>query len=134
MKKRIPTFEPIAISEESYGRQIREIFYVIDNNKSIMLDIEGLPSDSQDEVIDIINRVACIRDYKVKIRWKLEGYTYGEIKPRGHRFFFFRAAGDTIVFFAYKKKTEIKKNTYKTLKKRKDEYEQQFNQTTPRDG
>jgi hypothetical protein len=108
-----------------------KVFYVIENGKSqVMENFRRLSSDSQDEIKTLIYKMATTENFKSdKIRWRLQNkYSYGEIKPRGHRFFFFMKTGKNLIFFRYaeKKNDSLGDSFYKKLESEKRKYEELF--------
>jgi hypothetical protein len=89
--------------------QIFRIFYVIDKGRSQVMDgFQTMTDQRKDEVKTLIIKMATVEGFESqKIRWHLQKkYTYGELKPKGHRIFFFVKQGN-IIFFRYsRKKTE----------------------------
>ena len=83
-------------SKENY---IFRVFYIIENGKSQVMDgFQGMPGGTMDEVKDLIIKMATVENFKSpKIRWRLRKYTYGELKPKGHRFFFFTKFRNNII-------------------------------------
>ena len=85
--------------------------------------------DTQDEIRDILSHMATVENFKSpKIRLNLRKYSYGEIKPKGHRVFYFKKCGNNIILFDYriKKKASLDDKVYKQLEKEKVYYEQEF--------
>ncbi len=73
--------------------------------------------------------LATIDDYKSpSIKKNLKKYSYGEIKPKGHRIFYFKKCGNNYILFNYaeKKKNSLGDAFYKRLEKEKSEYEEKF--------
>ena len=127
-EKRIE-FEKIPI-DVSYGKIINYIFIVIKNGRSKVLSaLKSLEKKDRVDIIDIISKMATIVDFKSpKIRVKLNKYSYGEIKPKGHRVFYFKKFGNNIILFDYriKKKNSLGDSVYRKLEKEKQYYEQEF--------
>lgn len=127
-EKRIE-FEKIPI-DVSYGKIINDIFIVIKNGRSKVLSaLKSLEKKDRVDIIDIISKMATIVDFKSpKIRVKLNKYSYGEIKPKGHRVFYFKKFGNNIILFDYriKKKNSLGDSVYRKLEKEKQYYEQEF--------
>lgn len=113
-----------------YKQQIYSIYYVVENNRSEVIEkFRDLGRDTQDDIKDLICKMATIKNFlSEKIRYKLQSYDYGEIKPRPHRFFFFQKCGHNIIFFAYvlKKRNSFNNNIYKEINKKKERYEKEF--------
>ncbi len=122
-------FEKIPI-DVSYGATINDIFIVIKNGRCKVLDaLSSLEKKDREDIIDIISRLATIVNFKSpKVRAKLNKYNYGEIKPKGHRVFYFKKYGNNIILFDYriKKKNSLGDSVYKKLEKEKQYYEQEF--------
>jgi len=113
------------------ANQIFRVFYVQEGKKSQVMDnFNRLPDDTKDEIKDLITKMATVKDFKSdKIRWRLKStYSYGELKPKGHRLFFFLKLGNNIIFFKYsmKKKDSLGDSFYKRLELEKREYETEF--------
>lgn len=110
---------------------IRRVFYVVENGRSKMMEaFYNLEKDVKDNIKELITKMATHEHYESdKIKWKLRGYKYGEIRPFPHRFFFFQKCGNNVIFFDYylnKKKNKINDEIYKRIKKRKEKYEKEF--------
>lgn len=127
-KKRIE-FEKIPI-DVSYGKIINDIYIVIENDRCRVLNaLKSLEKKDRDDIIDIISNMATTANFKSpKIRNKFRKYSYGEIKPKGHRVFYFKKFGKNIILFNYriKKKESLGDSVYKKLEKEKQYYEQKF--------
>jgi hypothetical protein len=90
---------------------------------------QSMPKGTMDEVKDLIIKMATVENFKSpKIKWRLRQYTYGELKPKGHRFFFFIKFGNNIIFFRYsEKKTDSLGDVfYKNTEMQKRRYESEF--------
>ena len=115
---------------KSYGEPINKVFYVLKNGRSIVMErFRSLSDDVKDDVKDIICKMATYVNYQSpKIRHNLKKYNYGEIKPKPHRFFFFKKCGNNIIFFSYteKKTDSLADKIYKELNKEKEIYEKEF--------
>jgi hypothetical protein len=112
-------------------QQFFNIYYVIENNKSQVMDkFRDLTDDTKDEIKDLIIKMATIKDFKSKkIRWRMHSkYSYGELKPRGHRLFFFIKFKNNIIFFKYaqKQKDSLGNKFYNQIEREKLYYEQEF--------
>lgn len=118
---------PIA---RSYGKILNDIYIIFENGRCKVLKVlEALEERDRADIIDLISRLATIEDFKSpKIRKRLKKYNYGEIKPWGHRFFYFKKYGSNLIFFAYreKKKDSLGASVYKKLEKEKQYYEREF--------
>ncbi|MFO7896519.1 MAG: hypothetical protein R6U84_06285 [Candidatus Cloacimonadales bacterium] len=127
--KRSVEFKKIPINA-SYGEVINDVYLVIENGKCKVLDsLNSLETDKKDEIIVIISNMATIKNFRSKkIRYLLKKYSYGEIKPFGHRVFFFKKCGNNIILFDYKtkKKGSLGDSVYKQIEKEKIYYEQEF--------
>lgn len=123
------TFKKLPIPS-FYGKVINDIYFVIENNRSeVMEKFHDIDSDKKDLIKDLICRMATNNNFKSpKIRYILRGYSYGEIRPMPHRFFFFQKCGNNLVFFSYilKKKDSFKDEVYKRLEEDKKKYEEEF--------
>lgn len=84
----------------SYGRTINRIYHVARNGRAIALDpFRKIDEDIRDKVKDLICKMATVENYKSDlIKYRLTGYTYGEIRPMPHRFFFFQKCGKNLIF------------------------------------
>jgi hypothetical protein len=115
-----------------YGKAIHRIFYVVENGRSSMMEnFRGLDHDTQDDVKDLICRMATMKILRSpKVKYTLKGYNYGEIRPMPHRFFFFQKCGDNIIFFEYllKKRNSFPDSVYKDIDKKKEKYARAFEQ------
>lgn len=109
-----------------------KIFYAFKNGKSEAKDgFWALSQDEQDEVISLIERMVTQGEkfhIPTKIRWKLKGYKYGEIKTQQNRFFFFKVIKNNLVFFGYEYKDQdsLGSEKYKQINKKYIEYEKEF--------
>jgi hypothetical protein len=74
-------------------------------------------------------RRGTLEQYKSpKIKYNLKGYTYGEIRPMSHRFFFFQQCGDMVL--SYMEEEGISKaDLAKRLGKTRSAVTQMFNKT-----
>ncbi|HED08022.1 MAG TPA: hypothetical protein ENI57_07905 [Ignavibacteria bacterium] len=122
-------FNKLSISIH-YGKIINNIFIVVENNKSRVIEnFTNLDDNTKDDIKDLISKMATVPNFKSpKIRPILKGYSFGEIKPKPHRFFFFKKSGNNIIFFNYvlKKKDSLGDKFYKKLEKEKNRYEKEF--------
>lgn len=113
-----------------YGPVINKIYYVIENNRSKVIEkLHRLPQKEQDQIIDLVSRIATVENFKSpKIKYNLKKYNFGEIKPKPHRFFFFQKCGKNYIFFDYqlKKKPKLDDKIYKEIEQRKKRYEAEF--------
>jgi hypothetical protein len=113
-----------------YGPTINRIYHVVENEKRIAIGpFTGLDNNLRDRIKDLICKMATVENYKSDIiKYRLQGYTYGEIRPLPHRFFFFQKCGNNFIFFGYvlKKKNSLKDIFYKNLNKEKEKYEKEF--------
>jgi hypothetical protein len=123
------TFKKLSIPS-FYGEVIKDIYFVIENNRSVVMEkFNEIDSDQKDLIKDLICRMSTNQDFKSsKIKYNLRGYSYGEIRPMPHRFFFFQKCGNNLVFFSYilKKKDSLKDEIYKRLEEDKRRYEEEF--------
>ena len=129
MPNDIVTFEKIPINVHS-RKAIYDVYHVLVNNKSKVLDdFNMLSMDTKEQIKSLIKKMATVEGYNSdKIKYNLHGYNFGEIKPKPHRFFFFKKCGKNIIFFEYKlKKTNSLGNRiYKEIDKEKKKYEEEF--------
>lgn len=113
-----------------YGTIINRIYHVVENEIPIAMDhFRGLDKDLRDKTKDLICKMATVRNYRSdSIIYHLQGYAYGELRPKPHRFFFFQKCGNNIIFFGYvlKKKNSFKNSFYNDLNKEKEKYEKEF--------
>ncbi len=116
--------------DDSYGKILNKVFIVIENGRCKVLDaLNSLETDIRDEILVLISNIATIKNFRSKkIRNMLKKYSYGEIKPSGHRVFFFKKCGNNIILFDYriKKKNSLSDSVYKQIEKEKQYYEQEF--------
>jgi len=114
----------------SYGVIINRIYHVVENGTAVAMDpFTKIEENIRDKVIDLIRKMATVENYKSDIiKYRLQGYTYGEIRPRPHRFFFFQKCGNNLIFFGYvlKKKNSIEDSFYRNMNKKKEKYEKEF--------
>ena len=130
-KRPIYRFQPIKTSfiEKPV---IYKLYYAYKNRKSEAQDgFDSLSVDEQEEVISILERMVTEGEkfyIPTKIKWKLKGYKYGEIKTSDDRFFFFKVIKNNLVFFAYNYKDQdsLGSDRYKQLNKKYLEYEKEF--------
>lgn len=129
MPHRTVEFKKLKI-HSSYGKVIKDIYYVVDNNRSkVMESFQYLSEDERDLIKDLISKMATVEKFNSsKINHNLKGYNYGEIKPMPHRFFFFQKCGNNIIFFGYelKKKRSLGDAVYRKINKEKERYEKEF--------
>lgn len=129
-------FQKIPIPPE-YGQSIKNIYFVIENNRSIVFEaLKSLDQKTQDQVIELIRKMATVPNFRSpKIKYNLKKYNYGEIRPMPHRFFFFQKCGNNIIFFDYKlkKSDSLGDKTYKNIESKKIRYEQGFKNFKQRD-
>ncbi len=113
-----------------YGTTINRIYHVVENGKLVVMEpFQDIDEDLRDRTIDLIRKMATYENYKSDIiKYRLTGYTYGEIRPMPHRFFFFQKCGKNLIFFSYvlKKTNSFKDSFYKELEKDKERYEKEF--------
>ena len=118
-------FRPLKIPNAIY-----DVYYVIENGRSVVMDeFRKLQRDEQDLIKDLITKMATSRNFQSKkIRYNLKSYNYGEIKPSGHRFFFFQKCGNNYIFFDHrmKKSNSLPNQEYQRISKSKERYEQAF--------
>lgn len=109
---------------------IKHVFIAKKNGRSTVLDgLAGLSKSEQGEIRSIIKKMVSVEGFKSpKVRWRLKKYSYGEIKPKGKRVFFFQKFGNNIILFDYKekKKGSLGDKVYKALDKEREEYEREF--------
>ena len=107
------------------------VFYVVENRRSQVIEgFREMTTDKMDETKDLIIKMATVKNFKSnKIRWRMKNkYTYGELKPKGHRFFFFLKFRNSIIFFRYSKKKSdtLKDKFYSKTESLKRRYESEF--------
>lgn len=114
-------------SEEN---QIFRIFYVIEKSRSQVMDgFQAMTDQKKDEVKALIIKMATAENFESqKIRWRLKKkYKYGELKPKGHRLFFFVKQGNIIFFrYARKKTNSLGDKFYRETEMLKRRYENEF--------
>lgn len=129
MTKKTIHFEKLPI-EKYYGYPIYEVWHVAEDGESIVFNCcNSLDEKTQRKVKRIIGNMATIPDYQSdSLRWTVHKYQYGEVKPKGHRFFFFIKCGMNIVFFEYreKKSDSLGDKVYKVIAQKREEYEREF--------
>lgn len=129
MTKKTIHFEKLPIAK-FYGNPIYDVWHVLVNGKPIVFKhFTNLDESSQKETIDIISRMATRENYRGGVEWRLKKRKYGEIKPWGHRFFFFVKFGKNIVIFDYREKKRtgpLKSEIYKLVDKNREKYEEEF--------
>jgi hypothetical protein len=118
---------PIRPSPESVAK---EVYYVVENRRSEVMDAFKKLNESEKTLIkSLINKMATVENFKSpKIINHLQGYSYGEIRPMPHRFFFFHKYDNNIIFFAYKlkKKDSLTDSIYNQINEAKERYEREF--------
>ncbi len=114
----------------SKENHIFRVFYIIENGRSQVMDgFQSMPIGTMDQVKDLIIKMATVENFKSpKIRWRLRKYAYGELKPKGYRFFFFIKFGNNIILFRYSKKKadSLGDAFYKDIEMQKRRYEGEF--------
>ena len=129
MANKIIEFRQIPI-KDSLREVKKNVYYVVENNRSkVMENFRILDDDKKDSIKTLIIKMATIKDFKSpKIKYHLHGYSYGEIRPKPHRFFFFQMYGDNIIFFDYvlKKVDSLSDKIYKKIDKKRARYEEEF--------
>lgn len=81
---------------------------------------------SLSEMIAILGHEFTSRD---KLTWPVTKFTYGELKPKPHRFFFFQCVGKNLIYYAYRYKPQTESlghSEYKKLDKLRADYEKAF--------
>ena len=113
-----------------YGIPIFDIYYVIENDRSrVMESFKSLSRNEQEQIIDLISKMATVECFRSdNIKMNIKGYNYGELTPQPHRFFFFRKCGNNYIFFHYvkKKRWSFPDRFYRSLGRKKDVYEEEF--------
>ena len=116
--------------EKNYGKTINEIFYIVDGNKSaVMENFSSLDEDTKKNIKSLIVRMAQNDSFRSSyLKWNIHKYNFGEIRPMPHRFFFFQKCGNNIIFFdyIYKDRDSLDDKIYKQINKRKKHYEKEF--------
>lgn len=114
----------------SFGKRINNVFYVVEKERAkVMESLLKLPKNIQDDFKILISKIATIENYKSpKIKYSLNKYSFGEIRPFPYRFFFFRKCGNNIIFFHFeeKKKDSLKDEIYKRIEKEQLKYGKAF--------
>ena len=136
MEQRGIEFREIKISSKDYGKPLKKVYFVIENGRSIVMEsFYRLDQKTQRQIKALISKMATIPNYQSpQIRYALSGYTYGEIKPKPHRFFFFQMFGDALIFFDYvvKKKAVLDSKTYQQIQQKKERYEDAYQRDLPK--
>lgn len=113
-----------------YGESIYDVWHVFRNDRPVVMEhFLKLDKQRQDEIKDIIGKMATIPDYSASVKWRLKNQKYGEIEPWGHRFFFFIKFGKHIVFFDYREKKRsgpLPQEVYSLIEKNRKFYESEF--------
>lgn len=113
-----------------YGKVINDVYLILNNGRcNVLSALQSLEEKDRSDIIDIISRMATNDNFRSpKIRHKLTSYSYGEIKPKGHRIFYFKKYGNNIILFDYriKKKNSLGDKVYKQLEREKKYYEHEF--------
>ena len=116
--------------EKNYGKTINEIFYIVDGNKSaVMENFSSLDEDTKKNIKSLIVRMAQNDSFRSSyLKWNIHKYNFGEIRLMPHRFFFFQKCGNNIIFFdyIYKDRDSLDDKIYKQINKRKKHYEKEF--------
>ena len=132
MKQDKIEFQKLGVDESRYGEVIYNLYAVVRKDRcEVKEEIDKLDDTMIDEIISIASFMATVENYKSKkLKWTLKKYSYGELRPEGHRVFFFRKCGKNIIFFGYheKKKDSILDELYERLEKEKQIYEKEFEQ------
>lgn len=122
-------FEELKIPSR-YGATINKIYHVVENGRPIAMEpFRDLSENLREKIKDLICKMATLENYKSDIiKYHLQGYAYGEIRPMPHRFFFFQKCGKNLIFFSYvkKEKNSFKDSFYNDLNKEKEKYEKEF--------
>ena len=113
-----------------YGPALYTVYYVKENGRSYVMEcFRSLNEEERGNIIALISRMATVRNFKSgMINHRLANYSYGELTPHPHRFFFFQKYSNYIIFFSYvlKKKNKLKDSFYRSLEKEKVFYEREF--------
>lgn len=129
MRKSKIHFNEIPIPK-SYGMTLFRIFFVIDGQRSqVIEEFNKLDINSKNQIKDLICKMATIKEFKsVHIKYNLQNYNYGELRPFPHRLFFFQKCGNNFIFFQYKlkRKNSLGDEFYKDLNNKKAIYEKEF--------
>lgn len=128
-RKREVEFIRLRIRNEC-GSILHNVYYPLRNGRSPMMEsFRKLERHEQALIIDLISKMATVQNFKSNmIRYRMKKYSYGEVTPHSHRFFFFQKYGKNIIFFGYvlKKKDSLNDEFYKELEKEKVFYEREF--------
>ncbi|MCK4640957.1 MAG: hypothetical protein KAU06_06445 [Candidatus Marinimicrobia bacterium] len=129
MTKKTVHFEKLPIAK-FYGNPIYDVWHLVEDSEPLVLkDFNSLDKATRTKVRRIIGNMATIPEYDSNsLRWMVHKYQYGEVKPKGHRFFFFIKCGMNIVFFEYreKKSDSLGNEVYKMIDQKREEYEREF--------
>lgn len=127
---RVIEFLELHVQEDIYGPTLQRVYHVRDNGRShVWESFKGLERDEQEQIRDLISRMATVPHFNsLKINYHLKGYSYGELKPKPHRFFFFQKFGANLIFFGYehKKVNSFNDAVYKAWEEKKVLYERAF--------
>ena len=122
-------FEKLPITKY-YGKSIYNVWHVVEDGKAIVLtNFKLLGISDQKRIKSIIGSMATIPGFEnYSLRWRVHKYQYGEVKPKGHRFFFFIKYRENIVFFYYrrKKSDSLGDKTYREIDRKRKKYEKEF--------
>lgn len=123
--------------EEPEERLVNKVYYVVENKRS---DFEKyfykMNHGDKAKTKRLLLKMAQNENFQsTMITYQLKKYSYGEIKPQPHRFFFFRKCGNNFIFFGYckKKKNSLGDQFYKDLDKKRKRYEEAFERFKKRD-
>ena len=129
MTKKTIHFEKLPIAK-FYGNPIYDVWHLVEDGEPLVLkDFNSIDKATRTKVRRIIGNMATIPEYDSNsLRWMVHKYHYGEVKPKGHRFFFFIKCGMNIVFFEYreKKSDSLGDEVYKIIDQKREEYEREF--------
>lgn len=67
----------------SFGKPINNVYYVVEKERSkVMENFHILPKDIKDDIKILISKMATNKNYQSKkIKYNLNQYSFGEIKP-----------------------------------------------------
>jgi len=113
-----------------HGRAIYKVYFVAEGNSSTVMEaFNAFDEDTKEKIKALIINMATHENYQSpQIKYSLSGYSYGEIRPKPHRFFFFQKCGKNYIFFDYilKKRNTLPDRIYKNINIKKEKYEKEF--------
>ena len=130
MKKNKIEFKEITVPLPAGSKAVNTLYYVVDNGRSdVYENLEKLDPTALNITKRILAHMIIHDECKSKkVQYKLRKHPYGEIKPKPHRFFFFRKHRNKIIFFDYriKKKGSLGEEVYSIIEEKMRKYEEAF--------